>query len=309
MCYGSPLVSVIIRAYNAEKYIANAIKSILNQSYSGFIEIIICYDDGTSDNTLNIIKNFKDSSYHGRDVLVYKHTHMTPFRALQNYGFVYSKGDYIMILDYDNVMPKYYISTIMKYAEESKASFLFSNAELIDQNGSPLKKKLIYITKERPYDIKKLITWNYIDGNTIAIRRDFMKKIRINLIKLSNKFFDNIFEDWLIALLALKESVPYYVKNAYIYYRIHSDNITAGEGTLYKTLNTFIRDITTLLAFYELKKGELSRKELKYLQKSLIKRHSKVLRYIAKNDGRLKLINQYSSLIFILAKSLDILTF
>jgi glycosyltransferase involved in cell wall biosynthesis len=52
------MISVIMPAYNAEKTIELAIKSIINQTYGNF-ELIIC-DDGSNDNTVNIIKNIKD---------------------------------------------------------------------------------------------------------------------------------------------------------------------------------------------------------------------------------------------------------
>ena len=55
----NPLISVLMPAYNAEKYIKEAIESILNQTFSNFEFIII--DDGSIDATEEIIKSFKDS--------------------------------------------------------------------------------------------------------------------------------------------------------------------------------------------------------------------------------------------------------
>jgi len=53
----NPLVSVIIPAYNAEKYVAEAISSILSQTYKN-IEVIII-DDASADSTLKIIHEYK----------------------------------------------------------------------------------------------------------------------------------------------------------------------------------------------------------------------------------------------------------
>ncbi|MGZ4118738.1 MAG: glycosyltransferase family 2 protein, partial [Bacteroidia bacterium] len=53
-----PKVTVLMPAYNAEKYIRESIESILNQTYSDFILLII--DDGSIDMTENIVKSYND---------------------------------------------------------------------------------------------------------------------------------------------------------------------------------------------------------------------------------------------------------
>ena len=53
-----PIVSVIIPMFNVEKYIEKCIISVLGQTFKNFE--VICVDDGCSDNTLNILKQFTD---------------------------------------------------------------------------------------------------------------------------------------------------------------------------------------------------------------------------------------------------------
>jgi glycosyltransferase involved in cell wall biosynthesis len=53
-----PLVSICMPTYNGSKHISEAIESILNQSFSNFELLII--DDGSSDDTVSIIKSFSD---------------------------------------------------------------------------------------------------------------------------------------------------------------------------------------------------------------------------------------------------------
>ncbi|MDR0845535.1 MAG: glycosyltransferase, partial [Tannerella sp.] len=54
----SPPVSVVMPVYNMDKYVGEAIQSILNQSFTDFEFIII--DDGSSDNTWDVIQSFED---------------------------------------------------------------------------------------------------------------------------------------------------------------------------------------------------------------------------------------------------------
>ena len=75
-------ISVILPVHNGEKYIKNAIESVLNQSFNDFELIIV--NDGSTDNTLEIINSFDD------------------FRASRNNALKIASGEYIMFLDADD---------------------------------------------------------------------------------------------------------------------------------------------------------------------------------------------------------------
>jgi glycosyltransferase involved in cell wall biosynthesis len=92
----SPLVSVLMPAYNSELYIAEAIQSILNQTYQN-IELII-FDDGSSDKTRQVIQGFTDPR-------------ITKVLSDQNFGVVKARnemidratGQYIALMDADDI--------------------------------------------------------------------------------------------------------------------------------------------------------------------------------------------------------------
>lgn len=91
-----PLVSIIIPAYNAEKYISDTLNSLLQQTWP-HIEIIVV-DDGSTDNTLKIATSYK---YKG--VIVVTQTNKGQDSAINN-GYAYSKGDYIKFMDADDLL-------------------------------------------------------------------------------------------------------------------------------------------------------------------------------------------------------------
>ena len=90
------LVSVIIPVYNAEKTINEALNSVIEQSYS-FIEIIII-NDGSSDNSENVIKHFNDTR-----IQYYSQVNKGQCAA-SNFGLTKAKGKYIKFFDADDVM-------------------------------------------------------------------------------------------------------------------------------------------------------------------------------------------------------------
>ena len=93
-------VSIVIPVYNAEKYIKEAIESILNQTFSNFEFIII--DDGSIDATEEIIKSFKDS----RIVYIKNEKNLGLIKTL-NKGISIARGEFIARMDSDDIsMPQ-----------------------------------------------------------------------------------------------------------------------------------------------------------------------------------------------------------
>ncbi|MBF2066780.1 MAG: glycosyltransferase [Calothrix sp. C42_A2020_038] len=97
----SKLVSTIIPCYNASRWIAEAIDSCLRQTYSD-IEIIII-DDGSRDNSLEIIKSYAQKNPN----IIWHHIPHTGGNHARNVGFSLSKGEYIQFLDADDyILPE-----------------------------------------------------------------------------------------------------------------------------------------------------------------------------------------------------------
>lgn len=90
-----PLVSVIMPAYNAEKYIAEAIESVINQSYTNWELIII--DDGSTDNTANEINKYTD-----KRIIFIKESNAGQSTQL-NLGITIANGQYIAIAHADDI--------------------------------------------------------------------------------------------------------------------------------------------------------------------------------------------------------------
>jgi glycosyltransferase involved in cell wall biosynthesis len=127
-----PRVSVIIPSYNHEKYVAEAIQSVLDQTYQDF-EIIIT-DDGSTDRTVSEIQNFKDSR-------------ISLFVSEKNRGACVAarkcldeaKGEYIAVLSSDDVFLPDKLKKQVKFLDEHPAiRAVFGYAHIIDDDGNDL---------------------------------------------------------------------------------------------------------------------------------------------------------------------------
>lgn len=92
-----PFISVVMPAFNAERYVGDAIESILNQTYENF-EFVIIEDDST-DSTFDIIKSFKKKD--SRIILIKNEENLGVTKSL-NKGIKLSKGKYIIRMDADD---------------------------------------------------------------------------------------------------------------------------------------------------------------------------------------------------------------
>ena len=94
----SPEISVIMPAYNAEKYIAASIENVLNQTFANFELIIL--DDASSDKTKEVVLSYAQND--SRIVYVEKQSNNGP-ATLRNEGIRLAKGTFIALNDADDL--------------------------------------------------------------------------------------------------------------------------------------------------------------------------------------------------------------
>lgn len=125
------LVSVVIPIYNSEKFLNDSIKSVINQTYKN-IEII-CINDGSTDDSLKILKNHSDK------VIIILQTNQGLASAV-NTGIQNMKGRWMKWLSPDDIL---YPDAIVTLVEEAKKlpenTILYSNWEMIDEKGKKLR--------------------------------------------------------------------------------------------------------------------------------------------------------------------------
>ena len=128
------VVSIVIPAFNVEKYIGECLQSILNQSYRNF-EIIVV-NDGSTDNTLNEITKFKDIDNRIK-IINKKNTGVSDSR---NCGIDNAIGEYIVFVDGDDYLADDYISYMLKLIKLYDDDFAFSLNCFTRKNEQQIKK-------------------------------------------------------------------------------------------------------------------------------------------------------------------------
>lgn len=130
-----PLVSIITPAYNAQRFIGEAIKSVINQSWQNWEMLVI--DDGSQDNTSAICQEYCDVD--NRVKLIKTPNHGVSHA--RNLGLKSAKGEYIGFLDADDVVDPDYISRIVRKLEEADADIVGATVVSVDENLSTVISK------------------------------------------------------------------------------------------------------------------------------------------------------------------------
>ena len=200
----NPLISVMMPTYNNGKYIKQAIESIYAQNYNN-MEIIVV-DDGSTDNTREILNQYKDVKY-----FYIEHKGISVAR---NMALEKSKGEYIAFLDSDDYWLPNKLNTQMQYFKDhpdcqivfTKYENIFENEEL-KKNKRAMHEKAIEDTFKQYLPstvLKKELFDKYgafdekFSGIEDAefIYRISMKGININIILI--KFF--ILEEFMVRI-------------------------------------------------------------------------------------------------------------
>ena len=213
--------SVAICTYNGEKYIAEQLDSIINQTIKP--NQIVISDDNSSDNTITIIEEKLSGS--GVDYLININRPGLGITLNFDKSFTLCTGDIIFPCDQDNVWEPVFIESFLQYFENRpEVSLAYCNGYVTDSCLERIKKT--YDDKQMVIDDKKQFfrislnkTFNP-HGHTIAVRRGFAIKC------LPSGFY---YDCWLTMCAAAEESVGT-LNKCLINFRRHNEAASFAEG-------------------------------------------------------------------------------
>lgn len=240
----NPKISVIMPVYNSEKFLKEAIESILNQSFKDFEFIIL--NDGSSDSSEEIIKTFSDQR-----IIYIKNEQNVGLPKVLNQGIRQAKGDFIARMDADDVSLKERLALQYKFlTNHPEIDIIGTNVRLINAEG------LVIGTQKKPAE-HWLIKWQSLFSTplqhpTVMARA---KVFRENLFD-ENLYNGEDYELWSRLLFKTRTRFAN-ISQPLLQYRIYPESFTRKLTPLQKSNSSLIsiRNIEHYLKLSEKEKG------------------------------------------------------
>jgi len=128
-----PLISIVLPVWNGERYLGEAIKSILEQSYDNFELIIV--NDCSTDSSLSIALSFSERDSR---IIVVSNRSNIKLPASLNEGFSFAKGDFLTWTSDDNILEMDFLKIMSHELLVSNADIVYSSFNSIDTKGRHL---------------------------------------------------------------------------------------------------------------------------------------------------------------------------
>ena len=235
-------VDILLATYNGEKYVAEQIESILNQTYKN-IRLVIS-DDCSTDGTTEILKKYEN------DERVEIHFHKENLGSTTNFEYLLKQvqNDLYMLSDQDDIWLEEKVEKSVELLKKENADILFADLEVVNQELETIYSSFNdFMLLSRK--IKKLINskylnylYNCVTGCTLLSKKKFLDE-RILPLPHSSKYL--IHDHW-IALMVSIYGKSVYMPEKYIKYRQHGSNqlgtnkLSHGFTKLDEVRNLFI---------------------------------------------------------------------
>jgi glycosyltransferase involved in cell wall biosynthesis len=222
------LVSVIMPSYNHEKYVSEAIDSVLNQSFADFELIII--DDCSNDNSQNIIREYqlKDSR-----IRSFFHPENMGISKTYNDGVRRALGKFIAFLDSDDLWLKTKLEKQIALLRKNEDLAVWSEGEIIDQNGKPTGQTFtqiengLNVIKSGDIFQELLKNDNFVFDSSLILKKE----------SLPPKKFDEklkFLNDYLFVVDVAKKSEFYFIDEPLAKYRVHGKNTISNKSSAWQ---------------------------------------------------------------------------
>ena len=201
----NPLVSVVIPAYNCERYIAETLDSVINQTYRN-LEIIVV-NDCSKDNTELIVLQYLNKDSRIRYI---KNEINCGVAKTRNNGVAEAQGEWIALVDSDDLWLPMKLQEQLVFIEEMEGILCCTGRELINTESESLNK---LISPPLIIRYEDLLKTNSIVCSSVLCNADIMKEFPMT--------YDDAHEDYLVWLhITKKYGDAYGINKPLVKYRV-----------------------------------------------------------------------------------------
>jgi glycosyltransferase involved in cell wall biosynthesis len=264
----TPRISVIIPAYNHESYILDAVKSVLEQTWTDFELIII--DDGSTDRTLQVLEGIADP----RIRLVRQENRGAA--GTINRGIDLAQGQYIAILNSDDLYHPERLARMTQHLDDHpEVMLVYSLVQPIEASGSPVQptnhaawqkwyEDALQQIRRDESSLQSLLKYNYVvSTSNIMMRRSFFD---------SHEAFNERLtycHDYELLLRVCKQYPVHGLQERLVHYRLHEGN-TINQNAFLRHLEVLYCLFTTMDIGALLAKPSLAERSADDLYRGLI---------------------------------------
>lgn len=206
------LVSIVMPSYNSEKYIKASVESVIAQSYKNWELLIV--DDCSTDETVKIIKSFKD-----KRIILFQNEKNSGAALSRNWALREAKGKWIAFLDSDDLWLPTKLEEQLCFMAKNDYGFSYTDYRIC--NDGVLTNKVITAPKKMTF--RKIKRYCYVA--TLTIMFDFEK---VGLIQISDIKKNNDYAMW---LKAFKKTDGYRLPICLAVYNKHTGSISSEKKT------------------------------------------------------------------------------
>lgn len=206
------LVSIIMPSWNTDRFIAESIQCVIDQTYTNWELLIV--DDCSTDNTDSIVNPFlKD-----KRIKYFKNKKNCGAALTRNRALRMAQGEWIAFLDSDDIWAPDKLMWQIKFMKKNNLVFSYHEYEKIDEKDKPLN---IYVSGPKVVDKRRMYNYDYIGQLTMMYSAKHFGLIQIKDIKKNN--------DYAIRLQLFKkdsDSQCYLLKKNLASYRVRKKSIS-----------------------------------------------------------------------------------
>jgi len=216
-------VQILMSTYNGEQYLKEQLDSLISQTHSN-IEILV-RDDGSTDATVSIIKEYQKSH---QNLFLFEEENIGLTKSFLNL-LGKSEADYVAFSDQDDVWMENKIEKALEALEKTEGPALYcSNQVLVDTDLNPLETNA-EVPNPKPSFANAVIE-SMCTGCTAVLNKELADNIKAHMPQRA------IWHDWWCYLIASYLGVVIFDKNAYIYYRQHGNNQLGSSRSAFQMM-------------------------------------------------------------------------